>query len=1717
MALEAAATFAGIHNENEFYSHHYLSEIFTGDIKETIKRWQDDATGDVTSGDRTSSIAADSDAADLDGQAVAPHRTPHAALRALATDYARFRDGFERRAARRASVRQAAHQVHADQIAAQHQWFRRFLGALGYEADWRPANLPLDDGIELPVLCAVGRSSAGTPQLLVLETYDAGAEGDDPLSVRPHPAQFHGEAPPPSALRDERWEDVVTRRVFGQEHPPRWVLLLSFGQALLLERSKWTHNRLLRFDFAEILGRRDDTTLKAAAVLLHRDSLLPPDGQSHGLLDRLDENSHKHAFAVSEDLKYALRESIELVGNEVVRYMRAVRHDKLFGLEDDALAGQLGLECLRYMYRLLFLFYIEARPELGYAPVASDAYRKGYSLEHLRDLEMVRLDTPESRDGHYIHHSVERLFRLVRDGFDGSNWGGSEDLLAGMDDRRSNGSEHALRFGFRVRPLDSRLFREGSTPLIDKVKLRNEVLQKVIRLMSLTRAASGRGGKGGAGKGRGRGAGKRRRRGRISYAQLGINQLGAVYEALLSYRGFFAEEDLYEVKKAGAAHDDLDAAFFVGAKDLEQYSEDERVHDRDQDGRLKLRVHLKGTFVYRLAGRDREKSASYYTPESLTRCVVKYSLRELVTDDMPADDILRLTVCEPAMGSAAFLNEAVNQLSEKYLDRKQRELGQRIPHDQYADELQRVRHFVTDRNVYGVDLNPVAIELAEVSLWLNCIHEDGHVPWFGYQLACGNSLVGARRQVYPAKKVRKAKGQKKADLWFNEAPERVEPGLEARRPPGTIYHFLLPDPGMVAYKDKAAKAMEAANFERIATWRRSFFKAFSAEETAELERISNKVDELWAMHAEQLGRDHRETEDTLPVWGQPASSHPRRTTNTWKDRIRAQGIFGDGDGVRTASPYRRLKLVMDYWCALWFWPIREAALLPRRDKFLSEISLVLTGNVQRPGVGPDQIDDLFGAEYAQHAEEMARRITNETGMLDLRKLFAEFPRLRFVNELARRHRFHHWELAFADLFAERGGFDLVLGNPPWVKVEWEEKGVLGEKNPALVLRKVSAKDVTELRGSAFHRYEGLQGAWLDEMEEADATQAFLNGVQNYPLLKGQQTNLYKCFLPSAWMAARQDGGVTGLLHPDGVYDDPKGGAFREALYPRLRAHFQFQNEKRLFPEVHHHTKFSVNVYGGLRRQPAFQHIANLFQPQTVDACMEHDGHGPVPGIKDDKGKWNVAGHAERVLEVDLDALGNFAKLYDEDGTPPIWARLPALHAKTLLGVLAKLAAHPRRLGDLGDDVFFTLHWHETGAQRDGTIRRETRFPKTSSELVLSGPHFFVGNPLNKTPRRECKLNSHYDVLDLTVLPEDYLPRTNYVPACAPDEYDDRTPRVSWRDETGTHPRVVEYYRIVNRQMVGSSAERTLITAIISSGPAHVHASVASAFKRLCDMLDFLALSMTIVLDFFVKTTGAGNVNATSLHRLPVLAGHTVPAARAALRIRVLRLCCLTTHYAELWKAAFGSFIPSPTNPGAPSLPANDLFLADSWTTFDPRLPNDFSTLTHNWRYGNALRTDYARRQALVEIDILSAMALGLTLEELLTIYRVQFPVMRQYETDTWYDANGRIVFTPSKGLPGVGLPRTAVKNDSSSYEIRTPADRQPIRTSLGWNDIRDLKEGVVTRTVIDDTQPGGPIEHIIEYHAPFSRPDREGDYRRAWTTFDQRLGRSASSRSTSGA
>jgi hypothetical protein len=130
----------------------------------------------------------------------------------------------------------------------------------------------------------------------------------------------------------------------------------------------------------------------------------------------------------------------------------------------------------------------------------------------------------------------------------------------------------------------------------------------------------------------------------------------------------------------------------------------------------------------------------------------------------------------------------------------------------------------------------------------------------------------------------------------------------------------------------------------------------------------------------------------------------------------------------------------------------------------------------------------------------------------------------------------------------------------------------------------------------------------------------------------------------------------------------------------------------------------------------------------------------------------------------------------------------------------------------------------------------------------------------------------------------------------------------------------------------------------------------------------------------------------------------------------------------------------------------------------------------------------------------TAQALGLTLDELLLVYRVQFPVMQQYERDTWYDLYSRIVFTTSKGLVGVGLPR---KGGTAQPRARFPRPAGTVREGqFGWEDVQGLPDGaVVQQWVQDDTLPTGPYRKERCWVAPFARASREDDYRIAWAFF----------------
>ncbi|MBO0854417.1 MAG: class I SAM-dependent DNA methyltransferase, partial [Nocardia sp.] len=526
---------------------------------------------------------------------------------------------------------------------------------------------------------------------------------------------------------------------FRSDTPPAFVVVQAGQWLLLAEAERWAEGRYLAVDLLVVVERRHEARGgeidRAAAIFGYQSLKADADGNIWwtGVL----EDSVKHTVGVSKDLREGIRLSIEIIANEVVR--RRGERD----LTMDCIDGnELAKHSLRFLYRILFLLYAEASPEMQVLPTGAAEYEEGYGLDRLRELTLTELVTHRARTGTHLYESLKRLFDLVDRGHTPAV---RENVL---DDPAP---------GLQFNPLRADLFSPKATALIDEVGLGNEATQRVLEHLLLTKESKGR--KGGD-------------RGFISYAELGINQLGAVYEGLMSYTGFFAEQDLYEVAKNG---DPEKGSWVVPVDRADHLSESDFVRAEDPDTHeLKPVIHREGTFVFRLAGRERQQSASYYTPEVLTKFVVSQALEELLDQNdthTSADEILQLTICEPALGSGAFAIEAVRQLAAEYLKRKQNELDERIEADEYPIELQKVKAHLALHQVYGVDLNATAVELAEISLWLDTMVAGLQAPWFGLHLRRGNSLIGARRAVYmPNELAKKA--------WLKSVPTDVPLGSE---------------------------------------------------------------------------------------------------------------------------------------------------------------------------------------------------------------------------------------------------------------------------------------------------------------------------------------------------------------------------------------------------------------------------------------------------------------------------------------------------------------------------------------------------------------------------------------------------------------------------------------------------------------------------------------------------------------------------------------------------------------------------------------------------------------------------------------------------------------------------------------------------------------------------------------------------------------------------
>ncbi|MFI9002943.1 class I SAM-dependent DNA methyltransferase [Streptomyces sp. NPDC053541] len=1706
-------TYDSLVNRGDYFSAHYLAEVLPKDLRtgllQTWKEREEAAKPPTGTGDAGAAPSEGPDILREDTKRALPV-TPRAGLRALRRDYFRARSFF----ALPEDAEGAAPTPDTGDDALTYDapaWRERVhalnaevLHALGYDA--KPGSLTVwRAGQSHEITVAHAEKGLVAVDCGWAAEADAALDPDGPGRLL-DPVVLDGSNSLTTGSK-------LASFLFACDEAPRYVLLLVGGVVVLADRMAWGEGRYLAVSLDIALQRNDirpGGELDTVAALFGADSLRTPEEGGENPLAELVGKSTKHAVGVSSELRDGLRLSVELIANEVLERLReqGVRPQDIGELPE--LGRQLTRESLRYLYRILFLLYAEARPELGILPSDYPEYQLGYGLGRLGELVAERdLVDEKSRRGFYLYESLDLLFRKVQDGYrPRRTHGEAAEPAETADAVGAIGAKASEDLGLRFEPLHSTLFERDSIKLIgaDAVvdprhdadealargervryldtRLRNATLYEVLHKLMLTKGKKGE------------------RGGFISYAQLGINQLGAVYEGLMSYSGFIAGEELYEVAKGG---DPKDGSWLVPKSKADEYPDTVFVRRPDRDTGEELRVrYAPGSFVYRLSGRDRQTSASYYTPESLTKVTVQLALQHRLDQDgtvNEARELLDWKICEPALGSGAFLNEAINQVAAEYLRRRQKELGRSIDTEQYAVELQKAKAYIALHNSYGVDLNETAVELAEVSLWLNTMHPGMEAPWFGLHLRRGNSLIGGRREVYGPERLKKGG-------WLGTTPERY-PLADAQAgvplPEGAVHHFLLPakEWGAVA-AEKEAKALAPEAAKALGAWRKAVTKSPTAKQTARLQGLARRAEYLWDLVVQRLTISEREISRRVDVW----EAEPEWLRRP-KEAVPREKVLADLTAVDT--PYWRLKKLMDTWCALWFWPVQEAGLLDGTDARYERAEVVpapqggaaaesgasdvirtyeevdLLGNVTVKEVRRGDIDkrrkgtrkgeqsfagqrreviplanlddwlDFAEALLGTHdvpaeslvasfdsldaLERYEDELPDWMGMDRSYWLEGRFPWVGVAGDVAKRQGFFHWELEFAQVFGRRGGFDLQVGNPPWVRPRWEEDIVLAELEPWFVLAdKPSAAEWRLRKDETLISGERGRGYLLGELASHAGAVGVLSSPVTYPLLVGTQGDLYRAFMTQVWRHIAVNGS-SGMLHPDTHFGGVKEGRIRAAAYRHLRVHAHFVNSANwAFEDLDRGWEFGVHIYG-TPQTPDFLHVSELRDADVLPNSLTHDGQGEAPGIKHN-GSWDIRPHAERVVHVNSSLLASWQRLTGSTGST---AEAPLLYPvlQGEQGAIQSLASYGAHLGDSQPPI--TRGFDEANAKKDGLIRWENKAVQNLSDVILQGPHFAAALPFSKQPRIPCRSNRDWDLATPMDLPSSYVPVTNYVRAT--DEKTYLAAQDSWSGEPST-----SYFRLAWRRMIPFNSSRCLHAALIPPGPAHVNTIQSTALESNHSTALNAGFWASLPVDYLLRITGRSDLHIAEARKMPAPDSEQHPLAPALL-LRTLRLNALTSHYAPLWHELFD-----------PRWAGYEDWANPNWPALAPLAAG----LKPAWEYTTPLRTEYERRAALVELDALVSVWLGITADQLVAIFKSRYPQLHDYEAKTWFDANGRKI---AENFNTYGHGQT--KQDWLDFEahLAEPANTPP---------------------------PAG-------YVGPFYKADREAEMRAAHAHFQARL------------
>jgi hypothetical protein len=545
---------------------------------------------------------------------------------------------------------------------------------------------------------------------------------------------------------------------------------------------------------------------------------------------------------------------------------------------------------------------------------------------------------------------------------------------------------------------------------------------------------------------------------RISYADLGVEELGSIYESLLDF-----------TPRVNTAP--------------------ENVNGREVPA---------NTLFLDPRGSERKTTGSYYTHPSLVNELIKSALLPVMRDRLAAaglpvieedaigeataglltdyavltDEqrtageaaILSITVCDSAVGSGHFLVKANNVMGA--------ELARIRTGDEYPTEeqVQAAKRDVLAHCIYGVDVNPMAVELCKVSLWINASVQDKPLSFLDHHIKCGNSLIGT-------------------------TPELMEGGIptDAFKP--------------ITGNDRAVvNAVRARNRKELEEW--------------EAGAVQGRLFQVTLYEPD--GAVHQEY---ITIAGL-AEEQPKAARERYAEYL-------------TADDYRRRKLEADFWTAAFFWPLPE------------------------------------GAEWAPtHGEFMRLRAEGPEALPP--------QALAQIEALAEQYRFFHWHLEFPDVFADDGpgGFDVVLGNPPWERIKLQEKEFFAGRDPDIANARTAAERRRLIKALP-QTNPTLHAAYGAAMRESEATGHFLRDSGRFPLTAGGDINTYAVFVGLA-REIIAPGGRAGLVVPTGIATDYTYREFFADLMEnrQLASLYDFENRQGLFPGTHRSYKFSLLTLTG---------------------------------------------------------------------------------------------------------------------------------------------------------------------------------------------------------------------------------------------------------------------------------------------------------------------------------------------------------------------------------------------------------------------------------------------------------------------------------------------------------------------------------------------------------